>query len=284
MRASLAEVHAQIGLNIAPCSANCAFCSFAACNHIFSENTELSAEEAVFLAKKSEKEGANAIYIMTTAHYPFARFLEMGQEIRQSLKKETILVANIGDLTEMQAGQLKDSEFSGIYHAVRMGEGRDTTIPPEKRLETFENARNAGLHIGTCVEPVGTEHSIDELVEKTIITRKAYPIFSGSMRRIPIANTKLAGFSIASEAKMAHILGVVRLSLGYDIPGNCTHEPNVIGVAAGANILWAEAGSNPRDMEKDTAGKRGMTIEDCKNVLKEAEWDILVGSSVFYSR
>lgn len=280
----LAEVHAQIGLNVAPCPRNCAFCSFAVGNHVFSENVEISAEEAVSLAKQFEGDGANAIYIMTTAQYPFAKFLEIGQEIRHSLKKETVLVANTGDLTETQAKQLKDSGFSGIYHAVRMGEGRDTTISPEKRLETFKNARNAGLHLGTCVEPVGTEHSIKELVEKTIITREARPVFSGSARRIPIPNTKMAGFGIVSEAKMAHILAVVRLALGYDIPGNCTHEPNVIGAAAGANLLWAETGSNPRDTEKDTAGKRGMTVEDCRNVLKEAEWDVLTGPSVFFTQ
>lgn len=82
---------------------------------------------------------------------------------------------------------------------------------------------------------------------------------------------------------MAHILAVVRLALGYDIPGNCTHEPNVIGCAAGANLLWAEVGSNPRDTHQETQQARGMNVLQCRNVLKEAHWDVLDGPSVFYS-
>jgi biotin synthase len=277
-----AEVHAQVGLNIAPCPKNCSFCSFAAKNKVFKEKTEISVYEAVRKARQFETDGANAVYIMATADYPFEKFVDISREIRKSLHSETILVANIGDFTEEQARKLKDAGLSGIYHAVRLGEGRDTTIRVETRLKTFKNAKEAGLLLGTCVEPVGNEHSVEELVEKTIITRDAKPVFSGSARRIPIPNTKMAEHGIVSEAKMAHILAVVRLALGHDIQGNCTHEPNVIGAAAGANLLWAEAGSNPRDTVRDTEVKRGMTVKDCIRVLEEAEWKVLKGPSKLF--
>jgi biotin synthase len=279
----LAEVHAQVGLNIAPCPRNCAFCAFAARNKVFENKVEISVGEAVQKARQFEADGANAVFVMSTADYPFGKFLDVSWEIRKSLRPETVLVANVGDFSAEQAGELRDAGFSGIYHAVRLGEGRDTTIPVETRLETFRNAREAGLLLGTCVEPVGNEHTVEELVEKTIITRDAGPVYSGSARRIPISNTKMAEYGIVSEAKMAHILAVVRLALGYDIPGNCTHEPNVIGAAAGANLLWAEAGSNPRDTETETEGKRGMTVKECVRVLEEAEWKVLQGPSKFYS-
>jgi len=278
----LAEVHAQVGLNIAPCPKNCAFCSFAAKNKVFTESVEISADEAVTKAKQFETDGANAVFVMSTADYPFGKYLDISREMRKSLRQETILIANVGDFTREQAGQLKDAGFSGIYHAVRLGEGRDTNISVSKRLTTFNNAREAGLSLGTCVEPVGNEHSVEELVEKTIITRDARPVYSGAARRIPIPGTSMAQYGIVGEARMAHILAVVRLSLSSDVPGNCTHEPNVIGAAAGANLLWAEAGSNPRDTEKETEGKRGMTVNDCIQVLQEAEWQVLQGPSKFY--
>ena len=278
----LAEVHAQVGLNIAPCPKNCAFCSFAAKNKVFTESVEISADEAVTKAKQFETDGANAVFVMSTADYPFGKYLDISREMRKSLRQETILIANVGDFTREQARQLKDAGFSGIYHAVRLGEGRDTNISVSKRLTTFNNAREAGLSLGTCVEPVGNEHSVEELVEKTIITRDARPVYSGAARRIPIPGTSMAQYGIVSEARMAHILAVVRLSLSSDVPGNCTHEPNVIGAAAGANLLWAEAGSNPRDTEKETEGKRGMTVNDCIQVLQEAEWQVLQGPSKFY--
>jgi biotin synthase len=278
-----AEVHAQVGLNVAPCPRNCLFCAFAADSGIFKDSSELPVEEAVRRARQFETDGANAIFIMSTADYRFERFLEVSQEIRRALRPETVLIANTGDLNRRRARQLKDAGYSGIYHAVRMGEGRDTPIPPQKRLETFRYASEAGLKLGTCVEPVGPEHSVEELVEKTLITREANPTYSGAARRILLPGTKLARHGIVSEARMAHILAVVRLALGYDVPGNCTHEPNVIGAAAGANLLWAESGSNPRDTQADTEGQRGMTVAQCRTVLEEAEWQVLNGPSVFYS-
>lgn len=279
----LAEIHAQIGLDNACCPRNCRFCSFAACNGVFTENVELTVEEVVNRAFDFESDGANAIYLMTTSRYHFEKFVEVAQEVRKSLKPDTILIANIDDFSEKQAMQLKDTGFSGVYHAVRLGEGRDTTIPVAKRLQTFKNAKEAGLLLGTCVEPIGPEHGIYELVEKTVITREANPVFSGAMRRIPIPHTELERYGTVSETKMAHILAVVRLALGNEIPGNCTHEPNVIGVAAGANVIWAETGSNPRDVEKETEGKRGMSVQQCRQIFKEAEWDVLTGTSRFFS-
>ena len=210
---ALAEVHAQVGLNVAPCPNNCMFCAFAAKNKVFTEPFELPVEEAVNQARRFEEDGANAIFVMSTADYPFERFIEVSQEIRKSLRPETVLVANVGDFDREQARRLKDCGFAGIYHAVRLGEGRDTRIPVERRLETFRNAREVGLSLGTCVEPVGSEHTIEELVEKTIITREAKPVYSGSARRIPIPGTEMAKFGIVSEARMAHILAVVRLAL-----------------------------------------------------------------------
>lgn len=280
---SLAEVHAQVGLDIAQCPRNCKFCSFAACNKVFKETHELSVEEVVKRSLEFENDGANAIYLMTTARYSFEKFIEVSHEVRKSLKPDTILVANIDDFSEKQAFKLKDAGFSGIYHAVRMGEGKDTKIPPEKRLRTIKNAKAAGLIIGTCVEPIGPEHTVDELVEKTIITREIKPAFSGAMRRIPIPGSEKERYGRLSEAKLAHIVAVVRLATGYSIPGNCTHEPNVISISAGANLIWSESGSNPRDTEKNTEGKRGMTVKQCRELFKEAEWEILTGPSKLFN-
>ncbi len=280
----LAEVHAQVGLNIAPCARNCRFCSFAACNEIFTEALALPMEEIVAKSSQFEADGANAVYLMSTAHYPFTWFIEAGQEVRRALKADTVLVANVGDFDSDGARRLKDAGFDGIYHAVRMGEGEVTDIPVEARLRTFQAACEAQLLIGTCVEPVGPEHSTLELVEKTIINRNAQPVFSGSARRIPIPGTTLGDLGAVTEARMAHILAVVRLAVGALVTGNCTHEPNVIGAAAGANLFWAETGSNPRDIKEDTEGQRGMTVADCRQVLKEAQWKVLDGPSLFFQK
>ena len=278
-----AEVHAQVGLNVAPCPNNCEFCSFAAVNGIFRASEELPLERVLARARQFEADGANAVFIMATADYPFAKFIETGQEIRRNLRPATVLVANVGDFDAGRARRIREAGFTGVYHALRLGEGRHTGIRPERRIATMRLAREAGLSLGTCLEPVGPEHTVEELVEKTLVTRDVQPAYSGAARRIAIPGTALSRHGMVSEARMAHVLAVVRLAVPLSVPGNCTHEPNVTGAAAGANLLWAESGSNPRDTAAETEAKRGMTVAECRTVLQEAEWQVLEGPSKFYT-
>ena len=278
-----AEIHAQIGLNLAPCPNNCSFCAFATKNKIFTEKTALAVEEVIQLAVKAEREGANALFFMTTGDYPFSKFIETSQEVKNKLKSETVMIANIGDFGYDEAEQLRDAGYTGIYHAVRMGEGRDTNIQPQTRLNTIRAAQEAGLLVGTCVEPIGPEHTIEEITEKILIGRDFNPCYSGAMRRITIPNSQLETYGMISEYRMAFLVAVVRLAMGRDLIGNCTHEPNILGATAGANLFWAEAGSNPRDTEDDTSKGRGLDVQSCIKMFKEADFDILNGSSVIYS-
>jgi len=267
----LAEVHAQVGINAGPCPRNCAFCSFASCHGIFKTATVLGLEEIIERCDHFQRAGANAIYLMTTANFDFDEFLKIGREVRTALGPEVVLLANTGDFGREGAEELRQAGFQGIYHAVRLREGKVTLIKPEIRLRTIRAAQEAGLVIATCVEPVGPEHSVEELTEMTLL------IFSGAARRIPIPGTVLACEGIVSEAEMALTLAVVRLGIGHDVPLNCTHEPNGMGVLAGASILWAEEGSNPRDVQKQTS--RGCSVEGCQTILREAHWKVAEGPS-----
>lgn len=279
-----AEIHGQLGINIGPCPKNCQFCSFAACNKVFPEPSVLPLEEIIRRSLDLEEAGANAIYLMTSANFNFDRYVEIAHEVRNKLQKESILVANIGDFTPEQALTLKEAGVNGVYHALRLGEGKTTGIDPALRLRSFEAAKKAGLILGNCVEPVGPEHTVDELVEKTIIAREAQPVFSGAMRRTTVPGTPLSQYGMLTEGKMAHILAVVRLAMGPDILGNCTHEPNVHGAVAGANLLWAEVGSNPRDVAGETQNHRGFSVERCRQIYWEAEWEVLSGPSKFFTK
>lgn len=278
-----AEIHGQVGLNLAPCPQNCVFCSFAACNKIFHEKTNLPVQAVIEKCLVFEKAGANAIYLMATANFKFEDIIRIGKEVRFALKPDTVMVANVGDFEREQAVLLKKTGFAGVYHALRLGEGKDTGIKPERRLRSIQAAREVGLIIGTCVEPVGPEHTIEELVEKTLITREAGPCFSGAARRIPIPGTVLSKYGMVSEIKMAVLLAVVRLAMGYQVKGNCTHEPNVIGAAAGASLFWAETGSNPRDTSQETAENRGFSVARCQDLFEEADWKVLSGPSKMFT-
>jgi len=273
----LAEVHAQVGINAGPCPRDCAFCSFASCHGIFKTASSLGLEEIIERCNQFQGAGANAIYLMMTANFNFAEFLRIGREVRAALGPEAVLIANTGDFGQEGAEALRKSGFQGIYHAVRLREGKVTLIKPEVRMRTIRAAQEVGLVIATCVEPVGPEHSVEELTEMTLLTREMAPVFSGAARRIPIPGTPLAKEGIVSEAEMALIQAVVRLAIGYDVPLNCTHEPNGMGVLAGASILWAEQGSNPRDVREQT--HRGYSVEGCRTILQEGNWKVADGPS-----
>lgn len=277
-----AEVHAQFALNLAPCGCNCKFCSFATINKIFDKKTELPMEEAVAHALQFEKDGANAIFIMVTAFYPFGKYLEIGTEIRKKLKPTTTLIANIGDRSTEEARQLKDAGFSGVYHAVRMREGIDTSLDPEERKQSIRNFQEAGLKVGTCVEPVGPEHSNEELAEMILFTASINPSYSGSARRISIPGGELEKYGMISELRMAQIVAVTRLAMPRTTLGNCTHEPCTLGALSGANLFWAEVGANPRDVKEKTEEGRGGTVEHCRKIFEEAGWETFVGPSRYY--
>lgn len=277
-----AEVHAQVALNVGPCPRECQFCSFAASHNLFKVAKETALDYVIEQALAFERQGANAIYLMATGGYSFGRFVERAKEVRMRLDARTVLIANTADFGEAQAVRLRDAGFAGVYHAVRLGEGEVTSIPVSRRLATLRAARRAGLLIGTCLEPIGSEHTTAELVEKLLMTRDARPVYSGAARRISVPNTELARHSMVSEAQMAHILAVTRLVLPLEVRGNCTHEPSVVGAAAGANLFWAEAGANPRDTLERTEEGRGLTVDRCRELFAEADWACLEGPSVFF--
>ena len=276
------EIHAQFALNLAPCGCNCLFCSFAAVNNIFNEKMELTVEEAVHHSVNFEQAGANAIFVMATASYPFGKFIEYSKEIREKLNPETVLIANVGDATPEEARKLKDTGFQGVYHALRLREGIDTTLDPEKRKQSIRNFKEAGLGVGTCVEPVGPEHTNEELAEMILFTASINPSYSGAARRITIPGGQLEDKGMISELRMAQIVAATRLAMPRTTIGNCTHEPCTLGAMAGANLFWAEVGANPRDTKEKTEEGRGGTIPECRRIFLEADCEILEGASAFY--
>ena len=277
-----AEVHAQFAVNVAPCPCDCGFCSFAKINGVFTDATELTPEQAVAYARQFEADGANAVYMMSTARYPFERYMEMAAEVKANLKPETVLIANVGDQTLKDAIRLKEAGFSGVYHAVRLREGKDTTLSVKKRKESIRYFKEAGLAVGTCVEPVGPEHTSEEIAEMIAFTASIQPAYSGAARRIPIPGTKMATLGVISELRMAQIVAVTRLGMPRSVMGHCTHEPCTLGAIGGANLFWAEVGANPRDIEEKTEEGRGETVRSCRSIFQESNWEVWKGPSRYF--
>lgn len=276
---NLAEIHCHVGINLGPCPHNCKWCSFAAVNKVFPKASTLAMDEIINKCQKFEAEGVNAIYLVTTGSYSTKRLIETVKEVRRNLKPDTVLIANADDFNLEEAKLLKDAGLNGSYHAVRFREGIESSIPVEKRFKTMRAIHESGLALGTCVEPIGPEHSTKELVDTTVLARDIGSVFSGLMKRIGIPGTEIGNRGMVDEARLAHIFSVIRLSTQHEMIGMCWHEPSTVGPMVGANLLWAETGSSPRDTHNDCENTRGRSVADIRKMYKDAGWEVLDGPS-----
>ena len=81
----------------------------------------------------------------------------------------------MGDFGPAYAAALKEAGFTGVYHIHRLREGTDTNARPQARIRTMDAVRGAGLELYYCVEPIGPEHTHQELVDEMLRIRD-YPV------------------------------------------------------------------------------------------------------------
>ena len=275
-----AEIHAHIGLDATPCPNDCKFCSFAASARIFKGRNEFTEVEVLANAREFKEAGVNAVYLVTTETYDKEKFLHMATLVRDELEGAIPLVANIPDFDYDYALELKKIGIKGVYHVVRFGEGVYTRCSVEQRLRTLQAVKDAGLVLGNCIDPIGPEHTPEEIADLIMLAREWEVGFSGAMRRNTIPNTEFSKHGNISYGRLATYVGACALATGAAIPGNCTHEPSQLCVQAGANIIWAERGSSPRDVTVEAT--RGLSVDDCRSIYAENEWKVREGASRFY--
>ncbi|MHB1455279.1 MAG: biotin synthase BioB [Armatimonadota bacterium] len=178
----------------------------------------------------------------------------------------------MGDFDYVQAQALRAGGVNGAYHVQRLREGTDTALDPEERIRTIESIKKAGLDWYYCCEPVGPEHSDKELVEQLFLGVELGCFQHAAMRRVYLPHSPLARYGQITELRLAQIVAVVTLAaLGsLETKSIAVHEPNLLGLRAGANSIYAESGANPRDLESDTAKGRGLDVDGCREMLYEA--------------
>jgi len=265
------ENHFHIGVNTEPCPFNCQFCSLGEQAGIFTECIEFDEFQIVAWARDAEANHADALNIMTTGTYSFDRLLEIGRLLASAVAVP--LVANTRDITHKEGEKLLAAGFVGAYHALRLGEGRDTPFPREKRLHTINVFKDVGLLWMNCVEPVGPEHGKEEIAELMILARDYSAVYSGVMRRINFPGSPFERFGMITEFEMARMVAVSRLVMG-DVPrAHCTHEPHAVSLLAGANLFFPEVGASPRDSQADTGKGRGYGIDRCRKMFVEMGWN-----------
>lgn len=268
----------QIGVEIAPCPGGCKFCAFGK-EHTKFTTTRMPDDEIIRRAREFTGKGdLFALFLMTMHEFDFEWFLNVVSMVRKIIPAQTRIVANIGDVSGSQAREMKAAGVSGAYHVLRLREGEDTSLKPVARIETIDAIRAAGLDFYYCCEPVGPEHAAQEMAEQIFVGIEHGCFQHAAMRRVYVPSSPLAARGQITERRLAQIVAVVSLATlnVKETQSIAVHEPNLLGLAAGANTVYAETGANPRDTEKDTTGHRGHDMKGCRKMLYEAGFDSLL--------
>ncbi|OUP83955.1 radical SAM protein [Lachnoclostridium sp. An169] len=261
-------VFVQIGLNSRPCPGNCRFCSMGLDNFVVEEETEKTETEVVEEAKRAAAQGIDALFLMTTADYDIEKFLEISRSVKAVLPEDVMLVANIGDFGEETARRLKEAGVTGVYHIVRLNEGIDTDLDPADRIRTLDAVRSAGLELIYCVEPIGPEHTYEQIAGEMLRAREYDVNIMACMKRVCVKGTPLYERGEITDLELTKIAAVTRLVTRPKTSMN-VHEPKQITLLAGVNQLYAEIGINPRDCAVETGMNRGCSIADVKEMLRQ---------------
>lgn len=158
-----------------------------------------------------------------------------------------------------------------------MGEGRDTALSTQDRIKTIENIRDLNMEWYTCCEPIGPEHSNEEIIDQILLAQKLSCFQNAVMRRISVTK-EMQNRGIISLLRSAQIVAIVILAMNgnQELSSIAIHEPDLLGLYAGANCIYAEFGVNPRDNTQDTTKSRGYSVKDCKTMLKECGYKELM--------
>ena len=265
-----AYIWSAIGADYAPCLMNCKFCSFGKKWGIVKQQVLYSTEEIIEKAKVFIDNGAKYIVLRTTEFFSVPKLIEIVKELRKEIDGDYEVIFNTGELDMTISNLMVESGVSGVYHACRIREGIDTPFDPWDRKNTMNNVNRSGLKLISLVEPIGIEHSNEEIADNFLQMLKYEPTIAGAMARIPVPGTPLGELEQISDSKLAHIIAVLRLAGGDIVKDICVHPVSKEALKSGANVMVVETGAIPRDTECEEDNWNGVDMKKANELLKEA--------------
>lgn len=274
----------QIGVDMSPCAGDCAFCFFAA-SHTTVQPAVLSAEEVIARCDRYAAGGARGVFLMTMHRFGFEWFLDLCATLRRSIPPQLEILANVGDVTPSQLSEMRGAGVTGAYHVCRLREGMDSCMAPGERRATIERIVEAGIDWYDLCEPIGPEHSPEELAEQIWIGIDLPCKQHGAMQRFPVPGSRLYGHGQVSLARLAQIVAVIVLATNgkENVKSIAVNVSNVVGLLCGANAFFPEAGEpdgaqQPAEPAEAQAGfttalwrqSTEISTADCRAMLKAA--------------
>ncbi|MGN0999286.1 MAG: radical SAM protein [Faecousia sp.] len=259
-----------VGMDFAPCSMNCKFCSFGEEWGLIPEPRHVTKEEILAHIRYYAENGAAYIVLRTTEFYSIDTLLDYIPTIRREVPGDYAIILNTGELDTITAQRVSDAGVYGVYHALRLREGTDTPFPTARRIQTMQSVTQTPLKLISLVEPIGPEHTSGELADRFLNTVACGASIGGAMMRFPVPGTPLGDTPRLSDERMAHIIAALRLSGGDTIRDICVHPASPAAMRSGANVLVVESGAIPRDSEFSETDWAGTDMEKAAALLRSA--------------
>ncbi|MCI8645909.1 MAG: radical SAM protein [Firmicutes bacterium] len=263
-----------IGINYAKCSMNCGFCSFGEKWGIVQDEFSLSEEEILEEAAEYVNAGVYYIVLRTTEFYDLEKLSRIAERIREEVSGTYELILNVGEFDLQMANRLYRCGVDGIYHAIRLREGIDTGFEPDDRRKTLEAIKKSPLKLIHLVEPLGPEHTNEEIADRFLESIQYGVFISGVMVRVPVKGTPLGESEKLDAQRAAHIVAVLRLTGGYTIPNICIHPMSAQAVKAGANVVVTERGAIPRDAKPSKQAWHKVTPQLGRQLLEQEGYQV----------
>ena len=263
-----------VGMDYAPCTMNCKFCSFGEKWGIVREPRHVGQEEIFSHVRQYAENGAAYIILRTTEFYDLDRLLGFIPEIRAKIPGGYAIVLNTGELDAAAAAKAKAAGVYGVYHALRLREGTDTPFNPAERIATMKNVSASGMTLVSLVEPLGCEHTDEEIADSFLNAAACGAKICGAMARFPVEGTPFGSSPMISGPRLAHVVAALRLSGGSAVRDICVHKATPEALESGANVMVVESGAIPRDSDFSEKDWAGVDMARAREMLAAAGYEI----------
>jgi len=268
----------QVGVEMAPCNADCGFCFYAK-SHTQIQSSIVTVDEVVPRFERFAIGGSKGVYLITMHSFDFDWYRDLCSEVKKRIPQNIEILANVGDISLNQWKELKDAGVTGAYHSVRLREGIDSKLTPKNRLKTIEGMLEAGIDWYNLCEPVGPEHTPEELAEQIWIGVEMPCIQHGVLQRFPVPGSPLYSKGMISLQRLGQIVAVIVLATRNkkELKYISAMLTSYVGLFSGANNIYSETGE-PQETEKIQAGaafssaqwrqSNEITTYDCRKMLQ----------------
>lgn len=269
-----ARIAGAVGIDYVPCSMNCSFCSFGEKWGVIEREVAYTEDEVIELVRSYVEQGATTVTLRSTEFYDLDVLQDWIADIREQVPGCYEINMNVGELTPERARAIWECGATSAYHVISLREGIDTPFDVEQRKETVRSITGSPLLWGTCLEPIGPEHTDEELTDQVLFGLEQGAYCGGVMARVPVPGTPFEGTEMIGQDRLLQILAAVRLAAGSRYESMGCHPAIEEALYAGANSITVESGTNPRDIEPDKKPWKGLSVADAKALLEKAGFEV----------